>query len=96
MSTRTDYNQIASKLNYTALDKKLDQLRSQIPPKARKGVAELLAPIAGRLNELRAKGWSYPQLAKELNDVGLPVKVSALRAHLSSKARDTSKHSPVK
>lgn len=95
MSTRTDYNQIATKLNYAALDKKLDQLRSQTPPKARKGVADVLAPIAGRLKELRAKGWSYPQLARELNEVGLPVKVSALRAHLSDKTRVGGKRPPA-
>jgi len=95
MSTRTDYHQIATKLNYAALDKKLDQLRSQPPPKTRKGVADVLAPIAGRLSELRAKGWSYPQLARELSEAGLPMKVSALRAHLSSKARDFNKRPPA-
>ena len=77
----TDYHQIASKLNYSTLEKKLEQLRTQTPPKTRKRVADVLAPIADRVLELLAKGWTYAQLAQELSDNGLPVKASTLRRH---------------
>jgi len=77
----TDYHQIASKLNYSTLEKKLEQMRTQTPPKTRKRVADVLAPIADRVLELLAKGWTYAQLAQELSDIGLPVKASTLRRH---------------
>jgi ribosome-binding protein aMBF1 (putative translation factor) len=82
---RIDYGQLAAKLNYAALDQKLGQLREQEPPKKRKQIGDVLAPVAARLRELRAKGWTYEQLAKELNDFGLPVKPSALRDYLTEK-----------
>ena len=85
MNARTDYTQIAAKLNYAALEKKLEQLVTIPPPKKRKQVGDLLTPVEARLRELRAKGWTYEQLAKELNEVGLPVKPSALRDHLAVK-----------
>ncbi|MEO6994243.1 MAG: hypothetical protein ABI273_11480 [Lacunisphaera sp.] len=84
-NSRTDYAQIAAQLNYAALDKKLEQLVTIPPPKKRKQVADLLAPVEPRLRELRAKGWTFEQLAKELTDFGLPVKSSALRDHLAVK-----------
>jgi hypothetical protein len=87
MTTRTDYQQIAAKLNYSTLEKTLETLRTQEPPKERKCVADVLAPITDKLRELRTKGWTYAQLTKELNDAGLPVKVSSLRAHLGTKTK---------
>jgi hypothetical protein len=87
MTTRTDYHQIAAKLNYSTLEKKLEALRTQEPPKEKKHVADLLAPITDKLRELRVKGWTYNQLTRELNEAGLPVKVSSLRAHLGTRAR---------
>ena len=89
---RTDYAQIAAQLNYAALDKKLEQLRDTPPPKKRKQVADLLAPVETRLRELRAKGWTYEQLAKKLNEFGLPVKPSALRDHLAAKTPKVRHH----
>ena len=47
MNPRIDYTQIAAKLNYAALDKKLEQLRDTPPPKKRKQVSDLLAPVGG-------------------------------------------------
>jgi hypothetical protein len=85
MNPRTDYTKLAAQLNYAALEKKLEQLGTIAPPKKRKQVGDLLAPVEGRLRELRAKGWTYEQLAKELNEFGLPVKPSALRDHLTPK-----------
>jgi hypothetical protein len=82
MNTRIDYTELAAKLNYSALEKKLEQLREVAPPKKRKQVGDVLAPVAKKLRELHGKGWSYEQLAKELTDAGLPVKPSALRDHL--------------
>jgi hypothetical protein len=76
---RIDYTQLAAQLNYAALEEKLDQLRVMPPPKRRKKIADVLAPFEGRLRLLHAKGWTYDQLAKELNDFGLPVKPASLR-----------------
>ncbi len=85
MNTRTDYHQIADKIDYLKLEKKLDQLREKAPPKKRKSVADLLAPVRERLLELRGNGWTYEQLAQELGESGLPVKVATLRNYLSSR-----------
>lgn len=87
MNTRINYHQLAGKVNYTAIEKKLDQLSTEAPPKNRRSVADVLAPIVDRLHDLLAKGWTFPQLAKELNDAGLPIKLSALRAHLKKVAK---------
>ena len=87
---RIDYGQLAAKLNYAELDQKLEQLREQSPPKKRKQIGDALAPVEARLRELRAKGWTYEQLAKELNDFGLPVKSAALRDYLIARKGRTS------
>lgn len=59
-------------------------LTEQQPPKKRKQLADALAPVHVRLQQLRAKGWTYEQLAKELNEFGLPVKPAALRDYLTT------------
>jgi type II secretory pathway component PulJ len=86
MSTRTDYHQIAERIDYAKLEKKLEHLREQEPPKKRKTVADLLAPVGDKLRELHAKGWTYEQLAAELAEGGLAVKVATLRNYLSGRA----------
>ena len=90
---RIDYGQLAAKLNYAALDQKLGQLREQEPPKKRKQIGDVLAPVAARLRELRAKGWTYEQLTKELNNFGLPVRPAALRDYLTARKTKTSNRS---
>jgi hypothetical protein len=84
MSERTDYGTIAEKIDYTKLDKKLDGLREQEPPKKRKSVGDVLAPVRDKLAELHAAGWTYSRLAEELNEAGLPVKVGTLREYLGN------------
>jgi hypothetical protein len=91
MKERTDYDQLAGKIDLAKLDKKLDQLREQEPPKRRKGVAGLLDPMRDKLLELHAKGWTYQQLAQELHDGGLPVKVATLRNYLTGRAHKAKK-----
>jgi hypothetical protein len=86
MKTRTDYDQFVGKIDLAKLDKKLDQLREQEPPKRRKGVAGLLDPMRDKLLDLHAMGWTYQKLAQELHDGGLPVKVATLRNYLSGRA----------
>jgi hypothetical protein len=92
MSTRINYHQISTKLNYASLEKHLDQLRNQEPPKTRKRVADLLNPIADRLRDLRAKKWTYAQIAKELSDAGLTIKANAVRGYLTA-ATEKAPHS---
>jgi hypothetical protein len=79
MSERTDYGAVAEKIDYAKLEKKLEQLRDRPPPKKRKRASDVLEPVREKLLTLRANGWSYEQLAAELNESGVPVKVGTLR-----------------
>ena len=84
MSERTDYGAVAERIDYTKLEKKLEQLREQEPPKNRKSAGDVLAPVRDKLTELHANGWSYAQLAAELASAGMPVKVGTLRQYLGN------------
>ncbi len=83
MSTRADYAQIATKLDYAALEKKMEQLSQRAPPRKRKTAADLLEPLREHLLTLHRKGWSSGQLAAELKTAGVPVSPSRLRECLS-------------
>jgi hypothetical protein len=83
MSTRIDYGQIAAKLDYAALEKKLEQLAQRDPPRKRKTAADALEPLRERLLALHSKGWSSEQLANELKTAGVPVSPARLRECLS-------------
>ncbi len=83
MSTRIDYEQIAAKLDYPALERKLAQLAEGQPPKNRKTAGDLLEPLRERLLALQRKGWSSQQLAAELKAAGMPVSPTSLRECLS-------------
>ena len=56
MKTRTNYGEIADGIDYAKLDKKLDELRKQEPPKKRRRAADLLAPVRDKLLELHTAG----------------------------------------
>ena len=84
MSDRTDFAAMAEKIDYTRLEKKLEQLRQQEPPKKRKGIADVLAPVREKLIELHAAGWTYPRLVEELNGAGVSIKLGTLREYLSN------------
>jgi hypothetical protein len=84
MNDRTNYGAVADKLDYPKLDKKLDQLREQEPPKKRKSAGDVLAPVRDKLTELHTAGWTYAQLVEELKSAGLPVKVGTLREYLGN------------
>ena len=79
MSKRIDYGQIAAKLDYPILDKKLEQLAQREPPKNRKTAVDLLEPLHERIIALHRKGWSSQQLAEELKAAGVPVNPARLR-----------------
>jgi hypothetical protein len=83
MSTRTDYGQLAAKLDYTALEKKLEQLDQREPPKTRKTAADALEPLREQLLALHRKGWSSGQLVEELKAAGVPVSPARFRECLS-------------
>ena len=83
MSTRADYAQIATKLDYAALEKKLTQLAEREPPKKRKTAGDVLEPLRERLLALQHKGWSSKQLVDELKAAGVPVSPARLRECLS-------------
>jgi len=78
-----DYTQIAAKLDYAALEKKLDQLTQHEPPRKRKTAATVLEPLREQLLALHRKGWSSGQLAEELKAAGVPVSPARLRECLS-------------
>ena len=83
MSKRIDYEQIAAKLDYPTLEKKLSQLAEREPPKSRKTAADLLEPLRERLLALQRKGWSSQQLADELKSAGVPVSPARVREALN-------------
>jgi hypothetical protein len=83
MSKRIDYGQIAAKLDYSTLDKKLEQLAQRDPPKNRKTAADLLEPLRERILALQRKGWSSQQLAEELKAAGVPVNPARVRECLN-------------
>lgn len=87
MNERTDYSALAEKIDYARLEKRLEQLRQQEPPKRRKTVSDLLASVRDKLLELHANGWTYQRLVEELNESGVPVKVGTLREYLRSGGR---------
>jgi hypothetical protein len=78
-----DYAQIATKLDYAALEKKLEQLTQRAPPRKRKTAADVLEPLRERLLALHRKGWSSGQLADELKAAGVPVSPARLRECLT-------------
>jgi hypothetical protein len=61
MSTRTDYGQLAEKLDYSPWERKLAQLAEREPPKSRKTDADILEPLREKLLALHRKGWSSSQ-----------------------------------
>ena len=83
MSTRVDYGQIAAKLDYAALEKKLEQMNQREPPKKRKTAATVLEPLRERLLALYRNGWSSKELSDELKSAGVPVSPARLRECLS-------------
>jgi hypothetical protein len=83
MSKRIDYGQIAAKLDYPTLDKKLEQLAQREPPKNRKTAVDLLEPLRERIIALHRKGWSSLQLAEELKAGGVPVNPARVRECLN-------------
>ena len=83
MSKRIDYGQIAAKLDYATLDKKLEQLVQREPPKNRKTAIDLLEPLRERIIALHRKGWSSQQLAEELKAAGVPVNPARVRECLN-------------
>ena len=83
MSTRIDYTQIAAKLDYAALEKKLTQLAEREPPKKRKTAGDVLEPLRERLLALQRKGWSSKQLVDELKAAGVPVNPARVRECLN-------------
>jgi hypothetical protein len=83
MSTRMDYAQVAAKLDYAALNEKLEQLTQRQPPRKRKTAADVLEPLRERLLALRRNGWSSTQLADELKAAGITVSLARLRESVS-------------
>jgi hypothetical protein len=79
MSIRNDYGELAAKLDYTALERKLSQLAEREPPKTRKTAADLLEPLRERLLALHRKGWSSGQLVEELKAAGVSVSPARFR-----------------
>lgn len=83
MSKRTDYGELAARLDYEALDKQLSQLADRQPPRKRKTAADLLEPLRETLLTLQRKGWSSGQLVEELKAAGVPVSPARFRECLT-------------
>jgi hypothetical protein len=99
MSKRIDYEQIAAKTDYAALDKKLEQLAQHEPPKSRKTAVDLLEPLRERLLALHRKGWNSQQIAAELKAAGVPVSVARVREclnHWTNGGKASAKRRPTR
>jgi hypothetical protein len=83
MKTRIDYGQLAAKLDYAGLERKLEQLSEREPPRKRKTAADALEPLRERLLALHHKGWTSGQLVEELKAAGVPVSPARFRECLS-------------
>ncbi|MGC9943264.1 MAG: hypothetical protein ABSE48_15655 [Verrucomicrobiota bacterium] len=83
MSKRIDYEQTAAKLDYAALNKKLELLTQTEPPKNRNTALAMLEPLRDKLLALQRKGWSNQELADELKTAGVPVNAARLRECLN-------------
>ena len=83
MNTRTNYEQLAAKVDYAALEKKLTQLAQARPPKWRKTVSDVLEPVREHLLTLYRNGWTSVQLVAELKTAGVPVSPARLRECLN-------------
>ena len=83
MNTRTNYEQLAAKVDYAALEKKLTQLAQADPPKRRKTIGDILEPVREHLLALHGNGWTSLQLVAELKAAGLPVSPARLRECLN-------------
>lgn len=88
MSTRTDYGQLADKLDYPTLERRLAQLADREPPKSRKTAADVLEPLREKLLALHRKGWTSSQLVEELKAAGVPVSPARFRECLNRWNRD--------
>lgn len=88
MSTRIDYSQLADKLDYPTVEKKLKQLAERKPTRKRKTAADVLEPLREQLLDLHRKGWSSSQLVNELKASGVPVSPARFRECLSRWAND--------
>jgi hypothetical protein len=83
MSKRIDYEQVATKLDYAALNKKLEHLTQAEPPKNRNTALAMLTPLREQLLALHRKGWSNQEIADELKADGVPVSAARLRECLN-------------
>lgn len=83
MSNRIDYGQLAEKLDYPTVEKKLKQLAERKPTRKRKTAADVLEPLREQLLALHRKGWSSSQLVSELKASGVPVSPARFRECLS-------------
>lgn len=96
MTTRINYDHFASNIDYSSLNLKLELLKSEEPPKTRLQVSDLLKPLFGNLRDLRAKGWTYAQLANALKTTGPVIKESTLREYLVSQGKRDRKQTILK
>ncbi|MCO5050786.1 MAG: hypothetical protein M9920_00570 [Verrucomicrobiae bacterium] len=83
MSARIDYGQVAERLDYPTVEKKLKQLAERKPTRKRKTAADVLEPLREQLLTLHRKGWSSSQLVNELKASGVPVSPARFRECLS-------------
>ncbi len=83
MSKRTDYNEVAEKVDYPKVEKALQQLAERKPTRKRKTAADILEPLREQLLALHRKGWSSSQLVNELKASGVPVSPARFRECLS-------------
>ena len=92
MSQRINYAEAAAKLNYAALNQKLELLSQTEPPGNRNTALAMLEPLREKLLTLHRQGWSSQQLAAELKAAGVPATVARLRDCLNHWSRGGSRN----
>jgi|ERR1051326_3131971 hypothetical protein len=79
MSKRINYHKISQALDYMVIQRKLDKMAVDGPPKRCRTVFEVLDPLREKLLALNRKGWTSNQLAAEMAKMGIPVSPSRIR-----------------
>jgi hypothetical protein len=79
MSQRINYAQAAAKLDYAALNHKLETLSQTAPPGSQNNALAMLEPLREKLLALHRNGWPRQQLVNELKAAGVPVSAARLR-----------------
>ena len=82
MKTKTNWDEIESKLNFASIDQQLRELVTKGKLNRRRSVSDLLDKVKDALIAARNQGASFAALSAFLKDNGLPVSEPTLRHYV--------------